>query len=547
MGLRTAITYIGETILGLALIPFLGLIAIPIAPGLVAATFLLGRRNRKWHRSQPLMATQRPMSLRQFMSLLWLIALVAILFSPSTLRFGLGGGSTQLAVSFQQVQPYLSSLESKYHVTIVNDTNSLQQALDQPGRKAYFLLGPDEYHNLTGKEAQLISSQYRAGSLSLLLVEGNSTNNHFLQSLFGVQVRGDAIVDNSDKNNFWTRKPHGQIFPVTAALDGQTVNGIIDVASPIVIGNTGRMWNVASSSVNSTEISLDHNVTADTQQGPRTVIAVNQTTTDRALLISDSSPFSTEYDASFPELGINETAFAWTLTSWVTQSDPTTSVIVDNAHYTMPVVANTPGFSLGLPVGRIFALVLEIYLRISGQFYTAFLNATRPYILGIALFTAWGFYGALTKRYATEKRGKDDEPVPWIEKSILAESREKRDFLTTSRKKGFYVATLDQLYDVLDSLVEREFGTSITDVGLDQLTSRLGPQQAQKADRLFKRLAMIAKYARGEKRILLPPVLRWRNATSDLTSQAEQILNQLGVTMTGKDQKKQLAYKLRRT
>ena len=49
----------------------------------------------------------------------------------------------------------------------------------------------------------------------------------------------------------------------------------------------------------------------------------------------------------------------------------------------------------------------------------------------IALFTAWGFYGTLTKRYAKEKRGKDDEPVPWIEKNILAESREKKDFLTT--------------------------------------------------------------------------------------------------------------------
>ena len=67
------------------------------------------------------------------------------------------------------------------------------------------------------------------------------------------------------------------------------------------------------------------------------------------------------------------------------------------------------------------------------------------------------------------------------------------------------------------------------------------------AEKLFKRLSNITKYGRGEKRLLLPPVLRWKSTTRNLTSQAERILNQLGVTMTGKDQKKQLAYKLRRS
>ena len=546
MGLKTVIIYVSEIIFGLVLTPLLGIPGILIGLGLVSATFLLRRRGRKWEKCKPLMTEQRPMRLRQFISLLWLVALVAILFSPSALRLGLGGGSTPLAVSFQAVQPYLVSLESKYKVTIVNDTNSLQNALDQPGKKAYFLLGPDESHNLTSREAQLISNQYQTGTLSLLLVEGNRTNNAFLNSTLDVQVRGDAIVDNSDHNNFWTRKPHGQIFPVNATLDGQTVKGLIDVASPVIIGSNDKMWVVATSSVNSTEISLDQNVTADTQLGPRTVIAAAQTNDNRALLISDSSPFSTQYNQTFPQLGINETAFAMSLTDWVTRSDPTTKIIIDNAHY-IPAMVNTPGLGLSLSVGRIFAIILAIYLRVSNQLYTGFLDATRPYLLVIALFTAWGFYGTLTKRYAKEKRGKDDEPVPWIEKSILAESREKRDFLTTSRKKGFYVATLDQLYNVLDSLVEREFGTTITDVGLDQLTTRLGEKQAMQGEKLFKRLGSIAKYGRGEKRLLFPPVLRWKSTTRNLTSQAERILNQLGVTMTGKDQKKQLAYKLRRS
>ncbi len=545
MGLKTLIIYAIEIILGLVLTPFLGIPAIFIGLGLVLATFLLRRRGRKWEKIKPLMTEQRPMRLRQFISLLWLVALVAILFAPSV-RFGLGGGSTPLAVSFQAVQPYLAHLESKYKVAIINDTDSLQSALNQPGRKAYFLLGPDQNHNLTAREAQLISSQYQTGTLSLLLVEGNRTNNVFLNSTFDVQVSGDAIVDNSE-NNFRPIKPYGQIFPVNATLDGQRVKGLIDVASPIIIGSKNEMTTVAASSPNSKEISLDQNVTADNRLGPRTVIAENQTNGNRALLISDSSPFSTEYNQTFPMLGINETAFAMTLTEWVTHSDPTTTIIVDNTHYIPPVIVNTSGFSIGIPVGRIFALILAIYLQLSNQFYTAFLETTRPYLLVIALFTAWGFYGTLTKRYAKEKRGKDDEPVPWIEKSILAESREKRDFLTTSRKKGFYVATLDQLYDVLDSLVEREFGTAIADVGLEQLTNRLGQEQAMQAEKLFKRLGNIAKYGRGEKRLLLPPVLRWKSATRNLTSQAERILNQLGVTMTGKDQKKQLAYKLRRS
>jgi len=546
MGLKTLIIYAIEIILGLVLTPFLGIPAIFIGLGLVLATFLLRRRGRKWEKIKPLMTEQRPMKLRQFISLLWLVALVAILFAPSV-RFGLGGGSTPPAASFQAVQPYLTSLESKYKLTIVNDTNSLQNALDQPGKKAYFLLGPDESHNLTSREAQTISDQYQTGTLSLLLVEGNRTNNALLNSTFDVQVRGDAIMDNSDRNNFWWHKPQGQIFPVNATLDGHTVKGLIDVASPIIIGSKDKMWVVATSSVNSTEISLDQNVTADTRLGPRTVIAASQTNNNRALLISDSSPFSTEYNQTFPMLGINETAFAMTLTEWVTHSDPTTTIIVDNTHYIPPAIVNTSGFSIGIPVGRIFALILAIYLRLSNQFYTGFLDMTRPYILVIALFTAWGFYGTLTKRYAKEKRGKDDEPVPWIEKSIMAESKEKKDFLTTSRKRGFYVATLDQLYDVLGSLVEREFGTAIKDVGLDHLTTRLGEEQSMHAEKLFKRLGNIAEYARGEKRLLLPPVFRWKSTTRNLTGQAERILNQLGVTMTGKDQKKQLAYKLRRS
>src|SRR5207244_12263926 len=128
-------------------------------------------------------------------------------------------------------------------------------------------------------------------------------------------------------------------------------------------------------------------------------ITSSKSNDDLVLLILDPAPSSTQYIKTFPQLGINKTPFAMSLTDCVTRSDPTTKIIIDNAHY-IPAMVNPPGLRLSLSVGRIFAIILAIYLRVSNQLYTGFLDATRPYLLVIALFTAWGFYGPMQIRYA---------------------------------------------------------------------------------------------------------------------------------------------------
>ena len=523
-----------EFLLTLFLLPFLGPLALPIGAVIIIATFLLTRRGKER------LGLAKPITLRRFLGLLQIVALVAILYSPSALHISAGGGSNLvIAESFSAIQPYLTSLHSKYSLIVANNTESLQMGLSQPGKKAYFLIGPDENHNLTSTEAEIVSSRYLNGTLSLLVSEGNSTNNSFLHSLFHVQVKGDAILDQS------SRFHDNRVFNITGQLDTQTVAGVLDIASPIIFENLTSMWTVAASSDNSTERSYDYHVQANTTMGTRTVVAASETNGDRALLISDSAPFSTAYNGTFSSLGVNEAAFVEALTDWVTGSDTNMTIIIDNAHYRLP---QNVGGSLGLnlSIGRIFALVLAFIIVLTSAFYTGFLSFSRPFILGVALLTTWSLYGTLTRRYATEKKGKDDEPLPKIEKSILAESKERRDFLKTSRRKGFYVATLDQMYDVLDALTFREFGTEISALKLEQLTARLGDNQGILASRLFKRLGKIAEYARGDKRLLFPPVLRWKRTTARLTGQTEQVLNQLGLTMTGKGQKKQLDYRLRR-
>src|SRR5713226_4871155 len=467
MGVKRILLFVLEALATLYFLSFFGLYGLLIGGIILLVTFLLTRRRKQT------LGVHKPMTLRRFIGLLEIVALVAILYSPSALRISLGGGaSPAISVSFKAIQPYLTTLRSEYRLIIANDTASLQRDLSQPGKKAYFLIGPDENLNLTKTEAGIISDRYLNGTLSLLLAEGNSTNNSFLRSLFHVQVKGDAVVDRS--SSF----PDSQVFNTTIHLGSKTVAGVIDVASPIIFENSTSMWSVAASSRNSTEQSYDFRVKANNTMGPRTVVAASEVNGDRAILISDSGVFSTVYNRTFTSLGVNETAFATTLTDWVTQSNHNTTIILDNTHYSLPQTVGG-SFILNFPIGRIFALVLAYVITLSSGFYTGFLSLARPFLLGVALFTTWSLYGTITKRYATEKRGKDDEPLPKIEKSIRAESKERRDFLTSSRKKGFYVATLDQMYDVLDALVLRELGTEISSLKVEQLVARLGADQGK--------------------------------------------------------------------
>lgn len=489
--------------------------------------------------------SHKSMSLKRFLGLLWLVVLLSILYAPA-IKFPVGSISTTPS-SFATMSPFVTYLQSKYHVQIANDTDTLQTDLNQTGTKAYFLIGPDHDRALTNAETSLLEKQYRNGTLSLLISEGNSTNNSFLHSLLHAKVAGDAIYDRAKHPTYsFTQNGDPRVFNVTGYLGSEKIGGVIDIGSPIVLENTTRLWTVASSSMNSTDGCPACGGVPERVPGPKVVIAAGESNGSRTILISDSAPFSTLYHNRNlqDKLGINETAFAVAMANWVAHSDPKTTIIIDNAHYDPPPSLDSRIF-LTFPIGGIFALILATFLQFSNATYNSFLAFSRPFLLGLALFTTWGLYGTLTKRYATEKRGKDDEPLPVVEKTIVAESRERTNYLTTSRDKGFYVASLEQMYQVLDSLLVREFGTEISKLTPEQLNARFGPEHTVEVSELFLQLTRIAQYANGQKRFLFPPIFRWKRTTRKLTEQAEKMLNQLGLTMTG-GEGKQLAYKLRR-
>jgi len=143
----------------------------------------------------------------------------------------------------------------------------------------------------------------------------------------------------------------------------------------------------------------------------------------------------------------------------------------------------------------------------------------------------------VTRWFAPEKKGKDDQPLPSVERTIVAQSRERTDFLQTSRSKGGYVATLSQLYELLDSIVAGEFGEGISTVKESALAERIGADDARRAKRLFLSLSRLHEYASGDRRYLFPPVLRWRALTSRMTSDAEAFLNRLGITIAGEEER----------
>jgi hypothetical protein len=97
------------------------------------------------------------------------------------------------------------------------------------------------------------------------------------------------------------------------------------------------------------------------------------------------------------------------------------------------------------------------------------------------------------------------------------------------------VATLAQLYDVLDSIVVGELGAGISSVEERVIAERIGEEEARRAKRLFDSLSKFHRYATGERRFLFPPVLRWRALTARTTREAEAFLKRLGVTISGEE------------
>jgi hypothetical protein len=479
------------------------------------------------------------MKLRQFVEILGVVALVAVIYSPSTIGFSASpagdGGTGPTDTSSSGTSLFVAYLhQAGYNVTVANTTDQVVAGFLGPQKLVYVLIGADTA--LSSLEVGYFQGGYNRGTLSALIAEGNTTNPDVLAT-FGAQATGHAIVDPTstfqDKRVFTVdlslRAP-GAFSPTNAT-------GVIDIASPLLL-KSSPLSPAATTSPSSYDLK---NGTI----GQRTVVAAGASSRGaRAVVLTDSAPF-TNFLFNYTQGDVNEKAFVAAMLGYV---DPgkATPILFDASHYNGP---KPPTFQAGLPVGPLVAYIMEQNLAGLNSYYASYPSQVSGFLGGYGLHVSPGLasalvglvillsvYGAVTRWFAPEKKGKDDQPQPSVERTIVAESRARIDFLQTSRSKGGYVATLAQLYDVLDSIVVGEFGAGISSVEERALAEKIGADEARRAKKLFLSLSKFHDYASGERRFLFPPVLRWRALTARTTRDAEAFLNRLGITIAGEEE-----------
>ncbi len=550
----------------------LGLIGGVIVDGLVSLliVYLNGlRASRKARDLSKARVSIDSMSLGRFLGLLLTVALVAIIFSPSVIGIPKNNGTivrsttSPLDMSGKGTSLFFNSLRrAGYNVILTNSSSDLDWALDQRGPAALFLIGADRV--FSGRESgdplhpnnlDILRQRYESGTMSFLIAEGNQTDNTTLLQMFGVSISGAAIVE---PGSLFSNK---KVFVVNATMGAKVVPVVFDVASPITLLHSNILVNSTNFTVyprNSLRLSGEtSNASYDTYNqtlGPRTVFATGGSLSARAALISDSAPFTNlayNSTANIPNsnstVGETESMFSSKLVDWVMTSDRSIRIIYDNSHYADRTVISDSS-TRGLKVGPLFASLLEQYISYTGNLYDNFVSDLGPYLGAFfGLFLASAIYGSLTRWYASEARGRDDQPVPTVEKSIVAQSPRRLDFLRIIRDKGFYVARLGQLYITLGDLLERELGTPIDTITKDQLSPRVGLEEALRAENMLVRLSKIHDYALGKRRFLFPPILLWKRSTRKRFEEVEYFLNKLGLTITGEgDSRSMLEYRLRR-
>jgi hypothetical protein len=478
------------------------------------------------------------MKLREFLSVMGVVALVALIYSPSTIGFsaspGGDGGTGATDTSQSGTSMFLSYLrEAGYHVTVANSTQEVTSSLVGQQKVVYLLIGPDLA--LTSAEVNAFNAGYQSGRISALIAEGNTTNAALLQT-FGASTTGVPIADPT--SSFQDK----QVFTLGLSLGSAPETGLIDIASPLRLTTSSPLSSVAETS----RLSYDlRNVTV----GPRTVVAAGSLLAARAVVLTDSAPFTNFlFNYTKPQGAVNEKDFVAAMVSWVDPGKNTT-ILFDNSLYVGPT---PPKFQLGLPIGPLVAYAIEQNLSGLNSYYAGFPSQVSSFLGGlgvhisdglatalVALLLLLSIYGAVTRWFAPEKKGRDDLPPPRVERTIVAESRARVDFLQTSRSKGSYIATLAQLYEVLDSIIVGEFGKGISSVEESELAAKVGADDARRAKKLFLSLSKLHGYASGNKRLLFPPVFRWRALTTRMTSDAEAFLNRLGITIAGEESENQ--------
>jgi len=482
------------------------------------------------------------MKLRQFLSILGVVALVAVIYSPSTIGIsaspGGDGGTGPTDTSASGTSMFVSYLhQSGYHVIVANSSGDVATSLLGQERMVYLLVGPDLA--MTSLEVSAVKAGFDGGKVSVLIAEGNTTNSAMIGA-FGAQVTGAPIVDPTssfqDKRVFTVQLIN---FQTTGFLEAAAPpQGVIDIASPLNINATSSLRPVAESSPFSYDLK-------NGQVGPRNVVAAEAAPSGaRAVILTDSAPF-TNFLFNYSQGAVNEKAFVASMLGFVDPGKGAT-ILLDNSHY---VAAKPPKFSAGLPIGPLVAYAIEQSFSGLNSYYASFPSQVSGFLAGfgidisaglasavVALLILFSVYGAVTRWFAPEKKGRDDQPQPSVERTIVAQSRAREEFLQTSRSKGGYVATLAQLYEVLDSIVAGEFGSGISSVEESALAAKVGADEARRAKELFVSLSKFHDYATGERRFLFPPVIRWRALTSRTTSDAEAFLNRLGMTIAGEEE-----------
>jgi hypothetical protein len=480
------------------------------------------------------------MKFRRFFEILVLVAVVAAIYAPpiqlalnsqihatstvSPLNTGWGGTSLFAA----------DLREMGYRVVYANSTSDDLQAIS--GRVLYVLMGPD--FPLTEQEETLIGTRMQDGELTLLMAQGNQSNNHLLTTLFGIAITGEPITD---PNSPFQDK---RIINATVVLDGAHLVQL-NVASPIVprerssqgfvvepIGYTGRQ-------------SYD---AGNPRPGFRIIaIAISRNNTLSGVLISDSGVFINA------ALNSTKTTDAQLLAAktieQLTQGDRGTTVLIDDAHYDK--IGTQIPFSIP-PVGMLVAVFAISYLESFNQTYDAFLaSAPFPLLLVIGLSALAGTYWGLGRWMGRQPTGVDTAEIPVVESDRLVDSVSKAEITRLKKSGRFYLDTLMRLYYVLDELVKREFGVPLEEIGEEtakrRIADRIDSENYELLFRISRDLGKIREKAEGRRRFLFPPVLRWSQKFSQMITDTDKVLKAMGTYLVESEGRvKGIEYRLRK-
>lgn len=481
------------------------------------------------------------MKFRQFSELLIIVALVAAIYAPpiqlaaqdqfssesavSPLNTGWGGTSFFVSEAKKMGYPVI------YANSTVNDLKEVE------GKALYVLMGSDTA--LTDQEQTLIELKMQSDDLSLLIAEGNQTNNNFLSKMFGITINGNPVFDHDSP--FQDKR----VLFATVQLNG-TKQIRINVASPILqsgnaadgfsakpIGYTGRQsYDAGNSSV-----------------GARVVAAtIDRNGVTKGIIFSDSGVFINAILNSTENR--DEQRVAASAIESLTQGDRKTTILIDNSHYERTSAALP--FSIP-PIGMLVAVFLIPYLETFNQTYDSFLaSASAPLLLLIGVSTLVGTYFGLKRWMGRQPIGNDTPKVPVIESTRLIENSSKTAIAGMKMNGRFYLDTLAKLYYVLDDLVKREFGAQLEQIGFDDtdwhIGDRIGWDNQQRLVKIAKDLSMIRDKAEGRRRFLFPPVLSWKRKFSQITAETDKVLKAMGTYLVESEGKevRGIEYRLRK-